>query len=129
MKKLENPLTQDEAEHCIELKSTSMNLEGKRLRKFRRDIRYRLFRLREGKSGQFDQGLRKLIEAQFDGSMTWQSFTFNWDVAADDPLKVITPFEWLDHGGTFDDIPVIDEKGISKMTKFCDPPAFTKQEI
>ena len=124
--KLENPLTQDEAEHCIELKAHSMNLKGKRLRKFRRDIRYRLFRIREGKD-EFDNGLKKLIEAQFEGGMQWPTFTFTWDVAPDDPLKVITPFEWLDHGGTFEEIFIIDEDGHPKRKRICDPPGFTEQ--
>lgn len=124
-----DPMTEDEGMHCVELKSQCMSLTGKRLRKFRRDIRYRIFRLREGKRGNFDQGLFKLLQAQFEPGMTWESFTFNWDVAANDPLKVVTPYEWIENGGTFEKIMALDENGTAREKRFCDPAAFTEQEL
>lgn len=89
------------------------------LRLLRRKIRYRLFRLREGQLGEFDQGLKKWIELQLKpmGDMSWHEFTFGWDVAAQDPLKVITPFEW-------DGSMLRDADGQPR----CDPPAFTRQK-
>ena len=79
----------------------------------RRNIRYRLFRIKERKSDEIE--LKNYIESQFKNGMDWDSFTFNWDVAPNDPLKVIEPFEWILFGG--------------KQNMFgCSPPAFTRQE-
>lgn len=87
----------------------------------RRDIRYHLFRIRDGIDlSKYDEykdyiDLKQIIESQFSPNMDWENFTFEWDVSSIDPLKVITSFEW-------------DGK-IDKFLNKCDPPAFTKQTI
>lgn len=92
------------------------------LRKFtriiRKQIRYRIFRIREGKS-EYDLGLKKWIELQFTTGMNWDNFTFMWDVSANDPLKVVEQLEW--------DGQIVFDKAAGK--KFCDPPAFTHQGV
>lgn len=84
----------------------------------RKQIRYRLFRIRENKP-EYDLGLKKWIELQFTQGMTWENFTFMWDVSATDPLKVVEQMEW--------DGQIVFDKAAGK--KFCDPPAFTHQGI
>lgn len=79
----------------------------------RKNIRYRLFRIRDNNHNDVD--LKKYIESQFKTGMNWSNFTFDWDVAPDDPLKVIEPFEWVLCGGKHD-------------LFGCSPPAFTRQE-
>jgi hypothetical protein len=87
----------------------------------RRHIRYRLFRIREGGRicEAYDKGLKAYIERQFTQGITWKTFTFEWDVAPNNPLRIITKdilnTEWRDLGGGFD--------GADRMV----PPAFTKQ--
>lgn len=93
-------------------------------RAYRRKLRYKIFRLREGK-WQTDKELAALkawyeLQFQEDGDgirWTFADFTFKWDISAVDPLKVITPFEW---DGT-----VLGGVG----GKMCDPSAFTKQDM
>jgi hypothetical protein len=84
----------------------------------RKQIRYRIFRIREGKS-EYDLGLKKWFELQFAVGMTWDNFSFTWDVSSKDPLKIIDAIEW--------DGQVILDKQTGK--RFCDPPAFTNQGI
>jgi len=87
----------------------------------RRAVRYRLFRIRDGgRMGEaHDKGLKAQIEYQFLPGMTWSNFTFEWDVAPNNPLivihKSILNNEWRDMGGKF--------TLADKMT----PPAFTHQ--
>lgn len=85
----------------------------------RRGIRYRLFRIRDGGdiAKEHDKGLKSWIEFQFKPGMIWDEFTFTWDVSPSEPLKVISPFEWLAEGG-----------GIDPETGLCVPSGFTKQE-
>lgn len=90
--------------------------ESKWTRALRREIRYRLFRIREEKK-EYDFGLKKWIELQFREGMTWANFTFIWDVSAIEPLKLIEPTEW-DGRMVFD---------VGSKKKICDPPAFTNQ--
>ena len=82
----------------------------------RRQIRFRLFRIREGNDVVKDD-LKAHIEAQFQIGMTWDNFTFLWDVSPADPLKVIREDEWKDLGGRYD--PITGRKY---------PSAFTHQE-
>lgn len=84
----------------------------------RRKIRYRLFRIREGHLGPFDEGLKNFIEKQFTHGETWQNFTFYWDVSPTNPLKVIRQYDWVSEGGSID-----------IATLILEPPGFTKQEI
>lgn len=87
----------------------------------RRDIRYHIFRIRDGIDltlyPEFENfvELKTIIETQFVQGMTWENFTFDWDVSSKNPLKVITQFEW--------------DGRIDKFLNKCDPPAFTKQGI
>lgn len=88
------------------------------VRHIRRNIRYRLFRIRKN-SQEHDKGLKKWMELQFREGMTWATFTFNWDVSANDPLKLIEQLEW--------DGELLFDPNTKKKT--CDPAAFTHQEI
>ena len=81
----------------------------------RRNIRYRLFRIREDNDPVNDD-LKSYIESQFEFGMTWKTFTFTWDVSPQDPLKVITEDMWDDERGGYD--PVTGVKS---------PPGFTHQ--
>lgn len=89
----------------------------------RRQLRYRLFRIREGKE-EFDNGLKSFIEKQFRPGMSWKNFTFEWDIAPKEPMKVISPFEWQQHGGHV-------RAALDPTTgrPICDPSAFTHQEL
>lgn len=92
-------------------------------RLLRRQLRYKLFRLREGK-WQNDAELaaiKEWYELQFHGGWHWRDFTFKWDLSAADPLRIVTPIEW--------DGDVVAEKTGSSVGKFCDPSAFTNQEM
>lgn len=100
----------------LDLLSIIMAIEKKTMR--RQQVRYRLFRIREEKE-EFNHGLKEFIENQFKSGMTWSNFTFDWDVAPNNPLKVISPFEWTSLGGKMQ---IIDDK-----TMLCDPTGFTNQ--
>lgn len=100
----------------IPIEEIVMCLHGKTIH--RKHIRYRLFRIREGKTD-YDKGLKTYIENQFRPGMTWENFTFDWDVAPMEPLKVITPFEWQTHGGQME--------SLDAKTTICRPAAFTRQ--
>lgn len=123
---LKESLTDEESNHIIDLQSELGTASKKQLRHLRRRIRYRLFRIREGRY-EFDKGLKKYIEQQFSPDMNWDTFTFNWDVAPYSPLEVITPWEWGSRGGKFDNVNVMCDDGIVRPEKICDPSAFTKQ--
>lgn len=99
--------TPEMAALIIELSSADTS----KLRTLRRSIRNRLFGIRDGKS-EADLGLKKWFELQFRTGMTWNDFTFSWDISCKEPLKLIGPFEW--------DGQVFDGR--------CDPAAFTHQE-
>ncbi len=110
----------------------------------RRKLRYILFRCREDKEWTMDRDLRELapaIRAYFDYELdrlqlSWASFTYEWDVSADDGLAVISPDiqEWADNGGQFEGKPgelsetawikLVVDNGIAARRK---PPAFTHQ--
>ena len=83
----------------------------------RRQIRYNLFRIREGMSEFNKHNLKEVIEQQFRKGMSWPLFTFSWDVGVTNPLKVVTFEEWVIDGGRTDDL------GIKQ------PSAFTKQQL
>lgn len=92
----------------------------KHTRLFRRLLRNKIFRIREGKwaDNKEFEAIKNWFERQFKPGMTWANFTFEWDVSAIEPLKIITPFEW--------DGMLVDGLGGSKLP---DPAAFTKQEV
>jgi hypothetical protein len=104
----------------------------------RRKIRNRLFKIRkallEGQDplAEDDSGLKKWIELQFNDHMKWYKlidkngkkivdggFTFEWDISAQEPLKVVESLEW---DGSFDQV-LLEKCNVRK----CVPPAFTKQ--
>ena len=110
----------------------------KELRSMRRKIRYRLFRIRDAvaqnrdPSPEYDQGLKAWIELQFQPGMAWikraqnspdaiGGFTFEWDVAAYEPLRVIKPFQWDG------DIERGPGPQVGQTIDRCDPAAFTQQ--
>ena len=86
----------------------------------RRLIRNHIFKIKCGykSSDTFTENdlsdLKSKIELQFQNGMTWDNFTFEWDVSSKDFYKVITQFEW---------------DGRVDINKKCDPPAFTKQAL
>ena len=84
--------------------------------KFRRNIRYRLFRIRDG-ADPVNDDLKEYIQSQFQFGMTWRTFTFMWDVSPTDPLKVITEEQRGDETGGYDPV-----------TGMKSPPGFTHQE-
>lgn len=93
-------------------------------RVLRRQLRYKLFRLREGK-WQSDPELAALkawYDSQFQSGWTWRDFTFKWDLSAVEPLKIVTPIEW-------DGDVVAERTGAGSLGKFCDPAAFTHQDM
>lgn len=85
-------------------------------RSIRKQIRYRIFRIRDGKT-EYDKGLKAWLQLQFTKNMNINEFTFTWDISAIEPLKVVQPMEW-------DGDLVLDK---SSGMKYCDPPAFTHQ--
>lgn len=94
----------------------------------RRHIRNRIFRLRDGStSKEHDGGLRAWIELQFKPGMTWENFTFKWDVAPDQPLKVVPIEEWVACGGVLETYTERTENGKYVLQTRCSPTAFTNQ--
>lgn len=76
----------------IERTVKAFSAEGVKLRNQRKDIRYKLYRLRTEKAGKCASGqtkkFRKKFENQpfFDG---WHNFAVTWDVAFDDPFRIV----------------------------------------
>jgi len=126
-KQLKEPLTEAEADHLLELKQQSMTASKTALRQLRRKLRYRIFRIREGRD-EHDLGLKKLIESQLEGRDTLDHFTFTWDLSPKDPLKVINMFEWESEGGKFETVTELCDDGIARPRRVCHPTAFTRQE-
>jgi hypothetical protein len=120
------PLTDAEADHLLELKQQALSSSSRARSVLRRQIRYRLFRIRDGRD-EYDNGLRKLFEAQLEGRTTFDQFTFAWDVSPMDPLKMVTPFEWESNGGKFEEIMELCDDGIQRPRRLCRPTAFTRQ--
>lgn len=54
----------------------------------RRSVRYRCARI-SNKNWEEKDGLKEIIEKQFVGNMSWANFLIIWDIAQDDPYKVI----------------------------------------
>jgi hypothetical protein len=54
----------------------------------RRSVRYRCMRIKNGNWTEKD-GLKELIEKQFEADMAWDNFPSKWDVDKEDPYKVI----------------------------------------
>lgn len=123
------PLTPEEAEHLLDLKQEWLSASPRQKRHFRRQIRHRLFRIRDGRM-EFDKGLRKLFEAQFEPQHTWEKFTFDWDVGVEDPLVLVTPIDWVSSGGKMELLTVPDpHTGRPVQQRVCEPTAFTRQEM
>lgn len=109
------------------LQAEFSQIKSQKLRhRFRRRIRQYLFKIRrhilmdipiDEKS--VSSGIKEWIENQLDKNrqQSWETFTFTWDIAANDPFTVIQKEEWGKYGGSY------DEHG------FRTPPAFTEQEI
>lgn len=123
----------------------ALKIARNELRSQRRKIRNRLFRIRDAVAQgrkpdpEYDSGLKAWIEIQFQQGMQWVrkdnagnivgGFTFEWDVACNDPLKVIRQFAW---DGMIERRPVPEMKngqptGRSVIMDVCDPAAFTQQ--
>jgi len=91
-------------------------------RAVRRVIRHRIFRIRDNNrlSYKYDNGLKAWIQLQLkENGLSFNDFTFDWDVSALEPLKIVQPMEW-------DGDLVLDPH---TKKKHCDPSAFTKQEM
>jgi len=124
---MSDPLTEDEANELMRLKMDIVHGTEKAVKQIRRKLRNRIFRINQGRDG-FDNGLSKVLKAQFHPDMNMNNFTFNWDLSPKDPLKVVTVFEWKEEGGTFETMNVQCDDGIIRPEKICSPTAFTKQE-
>lgn len=120
-------LTDTEADHLLDLKQQVMGGNKRNIRLLRRQLRYRIFRIRDGRD-EFDHGLRKMLLGQLEGRTTFDEFTFTWDLAPDDPLKVVTPFEWESNGGQFTEVMELCDDGIARPKRLCKPTAFTHQD-
>lgn len=95
----------------------------------RRKIRNIIFRLRVKPNRLFNQfekdrapGVRMIFEPQFRKSpdgilMTWENFTYVWDLNPITPLKTVFTSEWAHAGGEY------TKEG------FCKPTAFTHQKV
>jgi hypothetical protein len=117
----------EDGQAMIELIQQVRKARGKRLRHIRRVIRNRIFRIRAG-NDEYDKGLKSFLQKQLTPDMSFDTFTFTWDVSPREPLKVISPYEWISEGGTFEIVNVQGDDGIIRQQKICDPTAFTKQE-
>jgi len=125
---LKEPLTPAEGEYLILLKQNIISSSKMKKRRIRRDLRYMLFRIRENNKDA-NLALKKFIEAQFKPPMTWNNFTFEWDIGVNDPLTVVTQYNWIDSGGRFEEMSVRCADGMVRQQKVCSPTAFTQQEI
>lgn len=107
------------AQLIMEMMNAINKKDHKSISLLRRKIRYRLFRIRdcvrrsEKPEAEHDSGLKRWFELQFRDGQSWDNFTFEWDVSAKEPLKLIISFEW--------------DGEVDQSTKKCTPPAFTKQ--
>ncbi|PNV85934.1 MAG: hypothetical protein C0610_09290 [Desulfobacteraceae bacterium] len=76
----------------IERVVAALSDEGMQLRRARKEVRYKLYRCRteaEGKCGSgTDEDFKKLFEDQ-DGFGQWRFFGVTWDVAFDDPYRIV----------------------------------------
>jgi len=141
-----NPNETERPEHAspqmasliMEMANLIKNNNRRGLILMRRKIRNRVFKIRqaliEGKApeAEDDSGLKKWIELQFTSHMKWYKlsnkdgnktvdggFTFDWDISAQEPLKIIDALEW---DGAFDTV-LLEKCNVRK----CVPPAFTRQ--
>jgi hypothetical protein len=105
----------------LEYSEDKFKAQSKWVRHERRSLRYKIFRIREGKWENNVElaALKSWYEKQLEDDWSFNDFTFKWDLSLADPLKVITPYEW--------DGNVVEFPGGGG--KFCDPAAFTKQEV
>ena len=137
-KKIWNTLSEDKKQekrrqglHFSDAKISRVQLRES-TRAFRRKLRYKIFRIRDltaAKTLSEDKELHSLAawyEKQFRSGWGFVNFTFEWDISAVDPLKVISPFEW---DGDVTDQTLRIEQGSRIQGKFCDPTAFTNQEM
>jgi hypothetical protein len=82
-------MTETEIERTV----SAFSVEGRELRAQRKNIRYRLYRLRTEKEGLSASGetddFRQRFENQagFDG---WLNFAVTWDVAFEDPYRIVS---------------------------------------
>lgn len=92
----------------------------------RHRIRNLLFRLKDKNVNKEDkflaQAVFEIISEQWRPGMGLGTFTFDWDVGVDKPLRVITKDEWEDAGGEY------DEEMLKRNVKLRRPPAFTQQQ-
>ena len=101
----------------------------------RNQIRRIIHKIRNGKHFEPKQepyvaGLKIVFEQQFrevtmggaTEKMSWENFTFLWDVHPVSFLMVVTPIEWINAGGKFIDM-------ARKGATVHEPTAFTQQGI
>lgn len=91
-KEIDNLKIDEMSELEIDRTVSSYSEEGMAFRKKRREVRYKLYRLRTeavgGPAAEVDIKFIKQFEADplFDG---WKFFGLTWDVAADDPYRCV----------------------------------------
>jgi len=93
----------------------------------RRKVRNLVFQVRHNRIRQPDLAeiLKITLQPQLKDGLTWDNFTFQWDLGAEDPLQVVTPYTWIESGGKTHRV------NVDALTKrmFCEPTAFTQQEM
>lgn len=124
-------LTEEQGEKLVALQSTvqAALAAGNETRVFavRRNLRNRIFRIRQGLQ-EDELGLIPVLKRQFDGDMSLETFTFNWDLGPRDPFRVVHTHDWRAAGGDYEEVMVPDPKtGVVKRSRICRPTAFTEQ--
>ena len=96
----------------------------------RRQIRYYLFLVRDQREFLLNEGEREEAQEVYDyfngyliGAIGWADFTFKWDVHPDEPLQIMSLFDWHTYL-----VPLVEEWGSEEQAILRAPPAFTHQE-
>jgi hypothetical protein len=126
MAELEQHLTEEEAMQLIELKNQVLSGNKNAIRQLRRRVRNNIFRIVQGTEQH--PAIEKVMLGQLQGNMKLNRFTFDWDVAPLDPLKVVLIHDWAAEGGKYENIMEPGSDGIPRSKRICFPTAFTNQE-
>jgi hypothetical protein len=78
----------------------------------------------------FEPQFREVIIDETEGTtekMSWDNFTYLWDINPQHPLVVITSKEWVHSGGTFEKVKIGKDGKVYQGR--CIPTAFTHQPL
>ncbi len=96
----------------------------------RRQVRYYLFLVRDQREFLLNQTERDEAQAIWDhfngyliGAIGWADFSFKWDVHPDEPLEIMSKFDWHNYLE-----PLVAQYGSEEQAILRAPPAFTHQE-